>query len=128
WQKRIPFKENPTTKNPARGYISSANQWPVDKSYPHYLGWEFAPYERAHRINNQLESVKKASFESFNGLLNDNYSILAETLLDTLLNAVSAKLSVELPNKKFSSTELQSLSVLNQWDYRYEKNSIAATI
>src|SRR5690606_34949458 len=121
WTKRIPYDENPTTKNPQRGFISSANQWPVDPSYPYYLGWEFAPYERAHRINNELGAMTNASLESFKRLQTDDYSILAENILDTVIKIVESE-------KEFSKLESSRLELLRDWDNRYYKNSIAASI
>src|SRR5690606_20660030 len=35
WKQRIPFERNPTARNPDQNYLSSANQWPVDPSYPY---------------------------------------------------------------------------------------------
>ena len=33
----IPQAFNAHTKNPARGFVSSANQHPVDENYPYYV-------------------------------------------------------------------------------------------
>lgn len=121
WKKRIPYNENPTTKNPQRGFISSANQWPVDPSYPYYLGWEFAPYERGHRINNELSATTDASLESFKKLQTDDYSLLAENILDTLITITET-----VPG--LNKLQLSSLDLLKKWDNRYDKNSIAASI
>jgi penicillin G amidase len=35
WQGYIPQEENPHVVNPPSGYIQSANQRPVDTSYPY---------------------------------------------------------------------------------------------
>ena len=121
WKKRIPYLDNPTVKNPERGYVSSANQWPVDKSYPYYLGWEFAPYERAHRINTQLDSMKKASLESFKDLQTDNYSVFAENVIDTLISIVKSENSLD-------ALEAKSLKLLEAWDNRFDADSKAASI
>jgi len=121
WHGRIPYLENPTIKNPTRGFISSANQWPVDQTYPYYLGWEFAPYERAHRINTQLDSMHNASLNSFKKLQTDDYSIFAENIIDTLINSIENETNL-------NELESKSLSILKQWDNRYRINSIAATI
>jgi len=121
WHNRIPYSDNPTIKNPTRGYVSSANQWPVDKTYPYYLGWEFAPYERAHRINTQLDSMHKASLNSFKDLQTDNYSIFAENVIDTLRNIVKNE-------KDLNLLEIESLKLLENWDNRFEANSKAASI
>ncbi|TCK80715.1 penicillin acylase family protein [Albibacterium bauzanense] len=121
WVNRIPAEENPTVKNPERGYVSSANQWPVDQSYPYYLGWEFGSYERAHRINTQLETMHAADLKSFEALQTDNYSILAENVLDTLVHILQT-------DKGLNDTESKALALLAKWDRFYEANSIAASV
>lgn len=121
WHQRIPFEANPTIKNPTRGFVSSANQWPVDQSYPYYLGWEFAAYERAHRINTMLDTMNHASLASFKALQTDNYSVFAENITDTLIKIIDTE-------KNFNSLEKGALTLLKKWDKRFEVNSIAASI
>ncbi|RYD92341.1 MAG: penicillin acylase family protein, partial [Sphingobacteriales bacterium] len=50
WQGFIPYEHNPTVKNPPRGFVSSANQFPTDKTYPYYINWQFEDYNRGKRI------------------------------------------------------------------------------
>jgi penicillin amidase len=120
WDQGIPFEHRPTIKNPERGFVSSANQFPTDKSYPYYLHWEFAPYERAHRINNVLTNLQNATIDDFIRLQNDNYSILAENLLDKLLSLVDTN--------QLETKEKESLALLRSWDKNYHASSIAASI
>lgn len=120
WGKEIPFEQRPTIKNPERGFVSSANQFPTDQSYPYYLNWEFASYERAHRINDVLSKLENATVKDFINLQNDNYSILAENLLDKIISLIdSTALTVR---------EEESLRILKSWDRNYNASSIAASI
>lgn len=121
WARRIPFAHNPTVKNPERGFVSSANQWPVDSSYPYYLGWEFAPYERGHRINQLLTQASAQTIDDFVFMQNDNFSVLARDILPILLASLSS-----LPN--FTPTESEGLKLLKAWNYRYDADETAATI
>jgi penicillin amidase len=120
WEQKIPFEHHPTIKNPERDFVSSANQSPTDKSYPYYLNWEFAPYERGHRINTVLSNLQNATAQDFINLQNDNYSILAENLLDKLISL--------LDNNSLILTERESLALLKSWDRNYNASSIAASI
>ncbi|HLT41527.1 MAG TPA: penicillin acylase family protein, partial [Sphingobacteriaceae bacterium] len=106
--------------NPERGFVSSANQSPTDRSYPYYLHWEFAPYERAHRINNVLSSLQSATVDDFIDLQNDNYSILAENILDKIISLVDSNMLTRI--------EKESLTLLKSWDRNYNASSIAASI
>jgi len=121
WKQRIPFTHNPTVKNPKRGFVSSANQWPVDSSYPYYLGWEFAPHERGHRINQLLMEASAQTADDFILMQNDNFSVLAENVLPLLLESLSA-------STDFSTAELAALKTLRSWNYHYNADEKAATI
>ena len=78
WQGTIPQTENPHMINPPRGFVSSANQIPVDpKAYPYYLGGSFPPY-RGMEINRRLDSLDKITASDMMDLQTDNYDIFAE--------------------------------------------------
>ena len=120
WHGRIPADQNPTVKNPPRNFVSSANQWPTNTTYPYYLNWEFAGYERGHRINKRLTVMTQATVDSLRQLQNDNYSILAENILPTLINAIDVK--------NLNTTERKSFDLVSQWDKYYHANAPAASI
>lgn len=120
WHGRIPAAQNPTVKNPPRNFVSSANQFPADKTYPYYLNWEFADYERAHRINNRLTGMTNATMDSLRNMQNDNYSILAENILPTLLKAVNTE--------KLTATEQESLNIAGKWNKVFDAAEIGASI
>lgn len=120
WYGRIPADQNPTVKNPPRNFVSSANQRPTDATYPYYLNWEFANYERAHRINQRLLVMTGASVDSLRSLQNDNYSVLAEDILPTLLSAIDIK--------SLNATEAKGFELLRKWDKCFHAGAIAASI
>ncbi len=116
WQGYIPFEQNPTVKNPPRGFVSSANQFSTDPTYPYYLGWKFAPAYRGQRINQRLDRMKNATADSLRMLQNDNYNLVAERLLPVLLPVIE------------KSKHKEAVKVLKEWDRNNEANSIATTI
>ena len=120
WKGRIPFEHNPTVKNPARGFVSSANQNPADKSYPYYLNWEYAGYERGNRINTRLLVMNKATVDSMRNLQNDNYSILARNVLPTMLKLVN--------KEKLNATQREAYNIVEKWNYYFDANEIGASI
>src|SRR5205814_705393 len=79
WQGIIPTDENPMIKNPARGFVSSANQLPTDSTYPYYPGAanNFSLY-RGIAINRRLDSMNAISPEDMQHLQMDNYNVFAE--------------------------------------------------
>jgi len=120
WHGWIPFEQNPTAKNPERGYLSSANQSSTDPSYPYYLNWSFGPYERGKRINNRLAAMTKATVDSMRSIQNDNYSIAAQDILPAMLSY--------LDPAKMDRQQQDILRILKKWDKFYDANSHGATI
>lgn len=121
WPGRIPPERNPTIKNPSRGFVSSANQSPVDSSYPYFLNWEYAPYDRGHRINERLAIMENATIDSLRLLQLDNKSVLADDILDSLLQVMNS-------DKDYNNDERKALDLLGKWNHCYELKSLEASI
>ncbi len=120
WKGRIPVEQNPTVKNPPRNFVSSANQFSTDPTYPYYLNWEFAGYERGHRINNRLTVMSQANVDSLQSLQNDNYSMLAENILPLLISSVDTK--------GLNASQQESFGILKKWNKFFNANEIGASI
>ncbi|MXV15123.1 penicillin acylase family protein [Hufsiella ginkgonis] len=120
WQGWIPTEQNPTVKNPPRGFISSANQSPADQSYPYYLSWEFHSYDRARRINSRLAVMEHATVDSIRALQNDTYSILAENILPVLLKS--------LEPGRLSGEAKAAYSIMAGWNKQYDAGEKGASI
>jgi len=119
WQGWIPVDQNPTVKNPSRGFVSSANQFSTDPTYPYYLGWRFAPSERAIRINERLEKMQKATVDSLRMLQNDNFNVEARRILPVLMKILNAD-STETNNPAYQA--------LAKWNMKNDANEVGATI
>ncbi|WP_019989529.1 penicillin acylase family protein [Rudanella lutea] len=91
WQGWIPADQNPLVKNPPRNFVSSANQFSTDRTYPYYLNWQFAPAERGRRINERLTAMTNATADSLRMLQNDNLNLRASDALPTLLPLVQTQ-------------------------------------
>ncbi|MEN0056200.1 MAG: penicillin acylase family protein [Mucilaginibacter sp.] len=120
WHGWIPFDQNPTVKNPPRGFVSSANQSSTDPTYPYYINWSFAPYERGKRINDRLTAMQHATIDSMRVLQTDTYSIRAQDILPTLLKYLDAS--------KLDAGQLAALHTVKTWDKDYAATSIGATV
>lgn len=120
WHGWIPAEQNPFVKNPPRGFVSSANQSSTDPTYPYYINWVFAPSERGIRINERLTTMSNANADSLRMLQNDNFSVLARTILPKLLSV--------LETSPLSQTQKAAKITLGDWNYQNVPESIAATI
>lgn len=120
WQGWIPAAQNPTVKNPERGFVSSANQSSTDQTYPYYINWEFSPYERGKRINDRLTVMTHATADSIRKMQTDNYSIHAHNLLPAVLQMID--------EGKLNATQKEGLALVRKWDNYYNANSVGASI
>ncbi|GAA4316599.1 penicillin acylase family protein [Mucilaginibacter gynuensis] len=120
WHGFIPYEQNPTVKNPAQGYLSSANQSSTDPTYPYYINWHFGGYERGKRINDRLAAMQNATVDSLRILQTDDYSIGAQDVLPTLLRYVDAT--------KLDAPQTDALKTVSVWNKHFAANAIGATI
>jgi penicillin amidase len=120
WHGRIPAEQNPTVKNPPRNFVSSANQSLTDQTYPYYINWEFAAYERGHRINKRLAVMTQANVDSMRNMQNDNYSILAENILPTLVSLVNTE--------SLNASQQEAYKIVSQWNKFFNAEEIGASI
>ncbi|MFH2056310.1 MAG: penicillin acylase family protein, partial [bacterium] len=110
WFGDIPRQQLPQIKNPQRGFVSSANQYPVDTLYPYYLPGTHYSFERGARINEVLDTLNSATPEDMMILQTDLLNIQARLVLPSLLSLVDTD--------SFSPLERQLFDELADWDYR----------
>jgi penicillin G amidase len=120
WQGWIPADHNPRVKNPARGFVSSANQSSTDPTYPYYINWAFAPYERGLRINDRLTAMQRATPDSLRALQNDLLNLRAVNTLPTWLP--------KLDRQKLSDPAKQAVADLERWNRQNTADSPAPTV
>ncbi len=120
WQGWIPHAHNPHVLNPPRGFVSSANQFSADTTYPYYLGWEYSTYTRGERINERLAAMSKATPDSLRSLQNDNYNIHARDVLSQLLSYVS--------QNQLSKEQMKAYQEIASWNKQNNPEVIAPTI
>jgi penicillin amidase len=121
WSGVIPFDELPVTFNPEQGYIVSANDKSVGDDYPYFISNDWAPPERAARIESLLRERYARSgrirLEDNESIQADVVSLTARKLLP-LLTAVKAK----------DAKQQRALDLLRAWDGKMDKSSVAASI
>ena len=120
WQGFIPREQNPHVKNPARGFVSSANQNATDLNYPYYLGADYAAFERGGRINEYLTAKARLTPEDMKALQNDNVSLFARKILPHMLALLSPQ--------TLDAEHTQLYEALARWNYEYRSNLAAPLI
>ncbi|SMD39033.1 penicillin amidase [Reichenbachiella faecimaris] len=120
WESIIPYEQNATVKNPERGFVSSANQHPVDSTYPYYVYDYNYEFYRNRRINDRLKLLNQVTVKDMIRLQNDNYNYRASESLPLML--------ASLDTTGFTNEKRKAFHLLKQWDYFAEAEWIAPTI
>ena len=120
WQGMIPQSENPFQYNPERGFVSSANQYPVNPlTSPYYLGGEYPNY-RGLMINKYLSQMTEIGIEDMMKLQTDTYNPFSGMARPILLKNIDST--------SLSSDELKYFELLKEWDLHYEADAKGASI
>lgn len=112
---RIPIEQNPYTLNPERNFCSSANQNPVDQTYPYLTNGNYENY-RNRVINSTLTTASNYTWQDMGKLQNNNLSLLAKEILPTLLS------NITLTDDKDA---VKIYNTLKSWNYFADYKQIA---
>ena len=115
WGESIPFNHQPHILNPSQNYLSSANQYTVNESYPYYYPGDFAPPFRGLRINELLSKLENATYDDLRLIQIDNKSLLSSNTLPVLLEGIDIE--------SLNSEQKLIYNDLLKWDYTYTSDS-----
>jgi penicillin amidase len=119
WQAFIPNDQNVMYKNPARGFVSSANQYPVDVTYPYYITSTNYEAYRNRRINHMLSEMTEITPRDMMEMQFDTYNLKAYESLPLMLSMIdTASLNPE---------QQKAFAILRQWNYENDINSLGAS-
>ncbi len=118
WKGFIPKAHNPIIKNPARGYVSSANQYSTSPTYPYeYNREKFEPF-RGRMANRLLAKKNKATIQDMKDMQNNNFDMKSEAALPLMLAHLD---SAQIRNNR------ELIGALENWDNVFTPDSKAAT-
>ena len=115
----IPFEHNIMYKNPERGFVASANQYPADSTYPYYITASNFESYRNRRINSQLREMDSITVNDLMALQNDNYNLKAAESLPYFLSVVDTL--------SLNQGEKAALAILKNWDFYNQIESKGAS-
>lgn len=119
WRGFIPDSANIVMHDPARGFVSSANQLPYDTTYPYYLGGDYPVY-RGYLINRYLGSMQNITIDDMKKLQTNNYNVFQEMARPLLLKYMD--------KSKLSEKEIKYLDLYAQWNLQNEAKEKGPTI
>jgi penicillin G amidase len=119
WKTFIPKDQNPTERNPPRGFVSSANQFPVDATYPYYIQSDWYEAFRNRRINEVLSKGDGLRPEDMMRLQHDNFNLRAAESVPVMLSLLDVS--------TLQGEESRIAETLTFWDFINSKESVAAS-
>ena len=119
WQGYIPQQENPHVENPPEGFIQSANQQPVDSSYPYFIPGNYI-VSRGITLSKRLQALQGATPQDMMALQNDYFNSLAEDMVPLMLKYVD--------QSKLNEQEKKYMNEVQNWNFYATPESRATTI
>ncbi len=119
WHAFIPNDQNVMYKNPARGFVSSANQYPVDDTYPYFITSTSYEAYRNRRINHLLSEMSEITPRDMMEMQFDTYNLKAYEGLPVLLAMIDTT--------SLAPAQQAAFSILKQWNFENEINSLGAS-
>jgi penicillin G amidase len=119
WQGYIPQQENPHIVNPPDGFLQSANQQPVDSSYPYFIPGNYI-VSRGITLSQRLQAMQQATPEDMMALQNDYFNSMAEDMVPLLMKCAD--------QSKLNDQEKKYLDEVRNWDFFATPDSRATTI
>ncbi|MDQ7819314.1 MAG: penicillin acylase family protein [Armatimonadota bacterium] len=117
WTGQIPFDRLPFVRNPARGYIVTANNRIVPETYPYFLAAEWDPGFRARRIEDLLAASGRATVDQMASIQQDVLSLPGQ-------QTVRALRDVQVSDERARAL----LAELRRWDGALRPDSRAAAV
>ncbi len=117
WTGFIPFDSLPTSFNPEKGYISTANNAVVGESYPYLLTKDWDPGYRALRLDEALANDSSLTRDEIQLLQGDSLSTWTRQVLPYVL-----ALNPEDP------ALFEAIGLLRAWDGNATRDSGAAAL
>ena len=119
WSGYLPVLKKPSSFNPAKGFICSANENRTPANYPYMnaIGYTWSDAYRFDRITAELSRKKNITMADMQALQMDYYSITASELIPLLK-----------PLYFNDSNFIKAAAILQQWNFIMDTSSIAATV
>jgi penicillin amidase len=119
WQGFIPQNENPHVINPERGFIVSANQRPVDSTYPYFIPGNYIT-PRGIAITKRLAAMEQITPKDMMLLQNNYYNTIASMARPLLLKYVKEN-DLDADGKRY-------VAMVKNWDLNADPASTGQTV
>lgn len=126
WTGNLPVARQPQSRNPAQGYLASANQQPVDPAVDStYLGVDWPAPWRAMRINALLRADTAVTPDAMRRYQTDPGSARADLFMPHFLDAPERWADGDPEILRRAS---EAAGLLREWDRRYTRENERAVL
>jgi len=119
WNGNIPDDQYPSLKNPARGFIVTANNKTV-QHYPYEMNSTYSPSYRYENIARMLRDKKGLDVEYMKKVQTDTHTVLA----DKVRHIIRKYVKVDESDRRMQ----KALEILAKWDGNNQKDAAAPSI
>lgn len=127
WQGAVPFEEMPALRDPAVGFVATANSRIEGEEYPHYLSLDWSPDFRTRRVVERLRPLTRATVADMAAIHGDRVSIPARELIE-ILTARLPELRAADPSLSSDVVVRDALDRFLAWDGVMDGAVVAPTI
>ena len=120
WKGYVPTQEQPHLRNPARGWIATANNKHVSDDYPYPISHFYTMPDRFVRIKQMITAGQKFDSQDFANMQADFHVVLAREWVPMMLDA--------LAGKQFSENEKKALAALKNWNFVADIQNVGSTV
>jgi penicillin amidase len=120
WKGYVPTRQQPHLKNPARGWIATANNKHVGDDYPYPISHYYTMPDRFVRIEEMINAKQKFDTQDFAKMQADFYVVLAKEWVPMMLASLSGK--------QFSEIEKKAIAALKNWSFVAGTEDIAPSV
>jgi len=122
WQGYVPFADMPFLKDPAEGFVATANTRIPDNDYPYPLpSVHVAPF-RQRRIRQLLTGREGLTMDDMRRMQADTYDLHAEPLRPLVLAVLDSA------GRQWSDTEAAAIEILRAWDGFADADSAGSAV
>src|SRR5437899_9475886 len=107
----------PAMRNPATGWIATANSRIVGRDTRHYVGLDFAPAFRTRRLVERLRDLSSATVEDMAAIHADRGSVPARELIEILARV-----------RPSDAASREALDLLLAWDGVMDRDAVAPLV
>lgn len=127
WNGFLSPSKHPSSKNPAKGYVGTANNRTVPADFPHTLSSSWYYPDRAVRIEQIMKDVKNYTTDDAKAMQLDTHSTFVQTIKSALLNENTLKnMTMFWKDSGKAPPAKKAIALLKEFDGNMTADSAAA--